>query len=154
MSTPPKTPWLPRAVCLFLFAAFAAPSVTAGSRVVPRAGIAYAPAFVCLATDVLPSGELAKTRVIRRSGNLRSDRMATRHISNLRLAAPPGASEEHAFPSRTLYALVRMHSTGQLAYRLFEAEEALPNICREEHVSVERDRAINAADPVNRAASP
>lgn len=129
----------------FAAAALTAAPLMAESRVVPRPGMAYTPAFVCLASETTPRGDLANTRVIRRSGNARSDRMAKRFVSNLRLGLSSRPGENAPPDMATLYALVRMHSTGQLAYQLFWREAELPEICREDHVSVERDKAINAA---------
>lgn len=110
------------------------------SRVVERPGMGMTPAFVCLSTTLLADGRTKDVRIVRRSGNGISDTQALRFVRRVRFDSSTTSAPEE----RDAHVLVRMHQNGTMAFKLFELDEPLPEICGTPFESVARDRDINA----------
>lgn len=67
------------------------------------------------------------SKVTRASGNPQRDYAALKFARRLRFTGPNG--ERHMGSERDVTLLVRMHQNGRFAWRSFEADETLPEIC-------------------------
>lgn len=120
---PPRTRLLPIAILLI----FAAPHAQADSGRKPRPGIGSTPAISCLTTTITESGNTRMSRVMRSSGNKPRDNASLRFASRLKFTDPDG--KRYTGGERQVTLLVRMHQSGRYAWRSFEADEELPEIC-------------------------
>ena len=93
----------------------------------PRPGIGDAPAFTCLTTTITESGNTRMSEVTRPSGNLQRDNAALKFARRLRMTDPDGG--RYTGGERQVTLLVRMHQSGRFAWRSFNADEELPEIC-------------------------
>lgn len=104
-----------------------APRAHADSRWKTRPGIGPTPAFTCLTTTITESGNTRMSEVTRPSGNLQRDNAALKFARRLRMTDPDGG--RYTGGERQVTLLVRMHQSGRFAWRSFNADEELPEIC-------------------------
>ena len=119
----------PRA-CLLAASLLFAPAVAdaqADERPKTRPGIGPTPAFTCLSTTITEGGTTRVSKVTRPSGNLQRDNAALKFARRLRFIDPDGGRYTGGEPEVTL--LVRMHQSGRFAWRSFQTDEELPEIC-------------------------
>jgi len=93
----------------------------------PRPGIGPTPAISCLTTTITESGNTRMSRVMRSSGNKPRDNASLRLASRLKFTDPDG--KRYTGGERQVTLLVRMHQNGRFAWRSFDADEELPEIC-------------------------
>ncbi len=92
-----------------------------------RTGIGPTPAFTCLTTTIIKGGTTRMSTVTRSSGNLQRDNAALKFARSVRFTNPDGS--RYRGEERQVSMLVRMHQNGRFAWRSFEADEELPEIC-------------------------
>lgn len=105
----------------------AAPHAHADGMRKPRPGVGPTPAISCLTTTITESGNTRMSRVMRSSGNKPRDNASLRFASRLKFTDPDG--KRYTGGERQVTLLVRMHQNGRFAWRSFEADEELPEIC-------------------------
>lgn len=104
-----------------------APRAYADPRWKMRPGIGPRPAFTCLTTTITETGNTYMSKVIRSSSNLQRDNAALKFARRLRMTDPDGG--RYTGGERQVTLLVRMHQSGRFAWRSFNADEELPEIC-------------------------
>lgn len=110
-----------------------AASATLVQAMEPRTGIGKTPAFTCLTTTIVEGGTTRMSKVSRPSGNKQRDNASLKFASRLRFTGPDGG--RYTGGEREVTLLVRMHENGRFAWRSFEANEELPEICSTPAVS-------------------